>query len=217
MDIINVKVISAARRQLRRCVNVLVAASIATIAVAGQGRQGSETRSAIERMQEPGSEGSQLARRAGLWDVAMTLRLTPDAEPVVTTGIIAERSMIGLYLHEVMKPAPGSDTTDFRRVAYLHYNRVEGRWQYVSLDTRLPVGIMPAWSHRKPTGTALVLEFENLAFVGFGREVEGRLVHSNLVITRESDDHDVSQQYWTQADGTGREWLAVQYEYTRKR
>jgi hypothetical protein len=172
---------------------------------------------AITRMQAPGPEGEELASRTGRWDVVITLRLTPDAKPIVTRGVIAERSMVGNYLEEVMKPAPGSRTPDFRRIAYLTYNRVEGRWQYVSLDTRFPVGIMPARSFEKPVGGVLVLEFDTLAFVGFGAEVEGRMIQSNFVIERDSVDHEVGQQYWTQADGTGRRWLAVQYEYTRRR
>jgi hypothetical protein len=28
---------------------------------------------------------------------------------------------------------------------------------------------------------------------------------------------ELGQQYWTRSDGTGRRWLAVQYEYTRRR
>jgi hypothetical protein len=42
--------------------------------------------------------------------------------------------------------------------------------------------------------------------VGFGQQVEGRLTRSNYVITRESEDHEVARQYWTRADGSGREW-----------
>ena len=173
--------------------------------------------SAVERMQVPGPEGAELARRVGTWNVVSTLRLTPTASPVVTTGLSAERTMIGLYLQEVMKPAPGSSAPDFRRFAYLTYNRVEGRWQYVSLDTRFPVGIMPAYSFGKEQGRDITLVFEPIAFVGFGRDVEGRMVRSNFVITRDTDDHDFGRQYWVQADGEGQEWLAVQYEYTRRR
>jgi hypothetical protein len=172
--------------------------------------------SASERMQEPGAEAKQLARRAGVWTVVNTIRATPDAKPAVTAGLVAERKMIGLYLEEVMMPAPGSATPEFRRISYLTYSRVEGRWQYVSLDTRLPVGIMPAWSFDKGTDKKLTLEFEPLAFAGFGPHVQGRMIRSNFVITRESDDRELAQQYWSQADGSERTWLAVQYEYTRK-
>ena len=52
--------------------------------------------------------------------------------------------MIGSILQEVMQPVPGSAAPDFRRLDYLNYDRVEGRWKYVSMDTRFPVSIMPA-------------------------------------------------------------------------
>ena len=53
---------------------------------------------------------------------------------------------------------------------------MEGRWQYVSMDTRFPVGIMPASSFDKGTDDKRILVFESLAFVGLGRDVEGRLI-----------------------------------------
>ncbi len=202
---------------LGRCLSIGFAAAFAAPTLLAQTAESTPSRSAIERMQKPGPEAEQLARRAGVWNVVVTLRPAPDAAPVVTSGLIAERTMIGLFLQEVMKPAPGSTTPDFRRISYLHYNRVEGRWQYVSLDTRFPAGIMPAWSFENEVGGKLTLQFEGLAFAGWGREVEGWLMRSNYVITRENDDHEFARQFWTRADGTGREWLAVEYEYARKR
>jgi hypothetical protein len=195
---------------------VLAVAALTPARLPAQATDSTPRRSAIERMQEPGPEATALARRAGSWNVVMTLRPTPDAAPIVTPGLVADRAMVGLFLQEVMKPAPGSSTPDFRRISYLTYNRVEGRWQYVSLDTRFPAGIMPAWSFEKEADRTVTLEFEGLGFVGFGPDVEGRLTRSNFVIVRESDDHEIARQYWTQADGTGREWLAVQYEYRRR-
>jgi hypothetical protein len=38
-----------------------------------------------------------------------------------------------------------------------------------------------------------------------------------MVITRAGADRELKQQHFIQADGTGVEWLAVQYEYTRRR
>jgi hypothetical protein len=202
---------------LGRCLGLAVVAALAAPTLIAQAAESPASLSAIERMQKPGPEAEELARRAGVWNVVITLRPAPDAAPVVTTGLVAERTMIGLFLQEVMKPAPGSSTPDFRRISYLHYNSVEGRWQYVSLDTRFPAGIMPAWSYEKEVGGKLTLQFESLAFTGWGREVEGWLMRSNYVITRETNDHEFARQFWTRADGSGREWLAVQYEYTRKR
>jgi hypothetical protein len=173
--------------------------------------------SAAARMQQPGPEEEQLKQRSGRWAVVSTFRPAPDAAPIVTDGLIADRTMIGLYMQEIMKPGPGSKVPAFSRLAYQYFSRVEGRWQYVSLDTRFPVGIMPAFSFGKEKDGKLVLQFESLAFVGLGAEVEGRMIRSNLEISRDSSDHEFIRQYWVQSDGTGREWLAVQYEYKRLR
>jgi hypothetical protein len=174
-------------------------------------------KSAVDRMNERGPEAEQLARRAGTWNVVVKFRPSPSAPPSTSTGLVAERTMVGQYLEEVLKPGPGSKTPDFRRISYLYYSRVEGRWQYVSVDTRFPVGVMPAFSFDRGTDRTVTLQFEPLGFVGWGPEVEGRMMRSNYVITRESDDHEFARQSWAMADGTGQEWVAVEYEYTRKR
>lgn len=173
--------------------------------------------SAAERMQQQGPEEQQLKRRTGTWTVTMTFRPTPDAKPNVTEHLVAERTMVGLYMEEVMHPEGGAKLPDFKRLAYQYYSRVEGRWQYVSMDTRFPVGIMPAYSFANESDGKLTMEFESLAFVGLGSEVEGRMIRSNLEIVRDSDDHEFVRQYWLQADGTARKWLAVEYEYRRRR
>ncbi len=149
--------------------------------------------------------------------MVFTLWPAPGAAPLVTTGLIAERAMVGPFLQEVMRPADGSTTLDFRRLDYLGYDRVEGRWEYVSMDTRFPVGIMPASSFGGERNDAVTLHFEAVAFPGFGVEVEGRQVRSDLVITRQGADRERKQQHFIRADGTGVEWLAVQYEYTRRK
>lgn len=176
-----------------------------------------QERTAAERMQAPGPEGALLARRAGTWAVTSTVQLAPDAKPIVTKGLTAERTMVGLYLQEVMHPGPGSAAAEFRRIAYQYYDRVGGRWQYVSMDTRFPVGIMPARTFGPEDGHVLRFEFDDIAFVGLGTEVEGRTLHSNLIVDRQSDTHEIVQQYMIAADGTGRQWLAVIYDYTRER
>jgi hypothetical protein len=173
--------------------------------------------SAAERMSVPGPEAQLLQRTVGQWRVVATFRPTADATPIVTKDLVAERRMLGLYLEEVMQPVGSPGAGGFRRVAYLTYSRVEGRWQYVSLDTRFPVGIMPAYSFGKGTSRELILQFEPLAFVGLGSEVEGRMIRSNLVITRPDEDHEIVRQYWITPDGSEREWLAVEYDYTRIR
>jgi len=172
--------------------------------------------SAAAHLNEPGPEAEVLGRDVGTWEVTATLRPTFEAKPTVTKHLVATRVFVGRYLAETMKPEPGSQEPDFTRVDYLTFNRVEGRWQYVSIDTRMPVGIMPARSFSRGTDKQLTFEFEPIAFVGMGDKVEGTMVRSNLVVTRDGNDHQVKEQHWVLADGTGREWVAVRYEYRRK-
>ncbi|HET8938010.1 MAG TPA: DUF1579 family protein [Polyangiales bacterium] len=184
-------------------------------AVSGQPAPGA---SAVQRMLTPGPEDKQLAARAGVWDVTFTMWPAPGAKPTVVKGLIAEREMIGkLLLQENMHPAPDSSTPEFRRIDYLSYDRVEGRWKYVSMDTRFPVNIMPAWSFGGEKNGVLSLLFEPLGFVGFGPEVEGRMMRSDMIITHKDADHELKQQHFALANGTGAEWLAVQYQYTRRK
>lgn len=142
----------------------------------------------------------------------MTLRPTATATPVVVTGAVAERTMIGLYLQEVMKPAPGSNVPDFRRLDYLTYDSVQARWEYASMDTRAPIGLMFAKSVGADTAADVTVYFDNFANPlpgGFGGSVRARHVDRRL-----SEDRHVKQQYWTIPGEP--EWLAVQYAYTRK-
>ena len=182
--------------------------------LAGSGKLEGMT-TAAERLLVPGPEEQQLAGRAGTWTVTATMWPAPGAGPIVTGGLVAERTMIGLYLQETMRPAPGGTGPDFRRIDYLHYDRVEGRWKYVSMDTRLPVSIMPARSFGPAENGTLRLQFEPLGFVGFGDEVGGTLMQSDMRITTQSPGRELKEQHFIVADGTAREWLAVQYEYRR--
>ncbi|HJR75136.1 MAG TPA: DUF1579 family protein [Luteimonas sp.] len=173
--------------------------------------------SAAQRMSQPGPEQKQLARQLGTWDVVATLWPAPGADPLVTRGLIAERRMVGPILQETMKPAPGSGVADFERLDYLDFDRVEGRWKYVSMDTRFPVSIMPARSFGAASEGTILVQFEPQAFVGFGKDVEGRFMVSDMAIRQPDEDHVVKEQRVIMADGTGRRWRFVRYEYTRRR
>jgi hypothetical protein len=186
---------------------------VATLPAAGA----ADRQNAIERMNEPGPEAARLAKRAGVWDLTITMRPAPDAKPLVWKDLVAERKMVGVFLEEVIRPAPGSGQEDFRRISYLTYNRIEGRWQYVSLDTRFPAGIMPAYSVDRQSPEHVVLEFESLAFPGWGEAVDGWMLRSSYAVTLEDNDHELARQYWTRADGSGERWLGVEYRYVRQR
>ncbi len=172
---------------------------------------------AAERMSAPGPEETELKQRTGLWDVVFTMWPAPGAKPIESRGLVAERTMIGPILQEVMHPVAGSKVPDFQRLDYLNFDRVEGRWKYVSMDTRFPVSIMPAASFGPAQGGKVTLQFAPQAFVGLGPRVEGRFMLSDMTVSRPEADREVKQQHVTMADGTGTNWLFVQYEYTRRR
>ena len=172
---------------------------------------------AAARLNAVDAQTQSLADRTGTWDVTTKFQPTADAKPVVMTGLVAERKMVGRYLAEEMHPTASTKTPDFTRIAYLQYSAVEGRWQYVSIDTRFPVGIMPAYSFDQGKAGEVTLEFAPIAFVGMGNDVDGKMLRSNLVITHDGNDHDIVRQFWISADGTGRRWLGVEYDYKRRR
>ncbi len=170
---------------------------------------------AAQRMAEAGPEEQTLSKQVGTWDVVASLWPAPGAQPIVARGLVAERTMIGPILQEIMKPAPGSATPDFTRIDYLNFDRVEGRWKYVSMDTRFPVSLMPARSFGPAVDGKIDLQFEPQGFVGFGPAVEGRFMVSDMAISSPDADHILKKQHVMMANGTGKSWLFVRYEYTR--
>jgi len=172
--------------------------------------------SAVKQMSRPGPHEAAMVAQSGTWSVVATMWPAPHAAPVVTRGLVAERVMIGAYLREIMQPAPGSNVLDFRRLDYLNFDHVEGRWKYVSMDTRFPVSIMPAKSNGIGEDARIALQFEPQAFVGFGADVEGRFMLSDMVLTSIDKDHQVKEQRVNMA-GKGESWLFVRYEYLRQR
>ena len=168
---------------------------------------------AADKALEAGPEVKQLATRAGRWQVTVTMKLSPDAKPIVVKDVVAERKLIGLYLQEEMKPAEGSSVPDFRRLEFLTFNKLRNRYEYVSMDTRAPVGVMSANGIGPEQGSDITVSFEPFPTPGVGDKLEGKFTRARHVTSKESDDKDVTRQYWWQPGGA--EWLAVQYEYSR--
>ena len=204
---------------------LMISAALVAVAASASGAPANEAPAgeaqsrpaAATQMSRPGDHEAALAAQAGTWDVVATIWPAPHAVPIVTRGLVAGRVMIGAYLQEIMQPAPGSKVADFRRLDYLNFDHVEGRWKYVSMDTRFPVSIMPAKSTGLTEDARIVLQFEPQAFVGFGANVEGRFMLSDMVVTSSDNDHQVKEQRVNMANGTGESWLFVRYEYVRRR
>jgi len=190
---------------------IALGASMASGAARGQ-----QAPPAAVRMNQLGSENLALAQQAGTWNVTETVWDSPGAEPVTTTGLVAERRMVGSTLQEVIAPASGGPGPAFQRIDYLSFNRVEGRWEYVSMDSRAPVGIMPAWSFAGADEGRIVLTFQPFAVAGAGSDVTGQMLRMQQVVTHQGPNADIKEQYFIMADGTGTMWLAHRYAYARR-
>jgi hypothetical protein len=171
-------------------------------------------------LNELGPEGRALAAQTGVWDVIETVWATPDARPIVSKGV-AVRRMIGPLLEETLYQGavhPESDLSEkaINRIDYLSFNRLEGRWNYVSMDVRAPVGIMTANSFdRDPVGHIQVT-FLPFAFPGGKDGASGQLLRMDEVVETHADGTTTKEQHFILADGTGRKWLAHRYTYTRR-
>ena len=171
--------------------------------------------SAAARMNELGPENSQMAQRVGVWDVTETVWDTPNSAPVVTTGLVAERRMVGQMLQETLRSA-SDPSKKILRMDYLSFNRVEGRWEYVSIETRAAVGLMTAQSYERAENGRIVIVFQPFALPGAGAEVTGQMLRMKQEFINQSADRDVKDQYFTLADGNGKSWLGHQYAYVRR-
>jgi len=173
--------------------------------------------SAEKRMNELGPENSSLTGQIGTWDVTETVWASPKAAPIYNRKLVAERKMIGSMLQEIIRPAPGSKYPDFQRIYYLSFNRVEGRWAYVSIDSRAPVGLMPGWSFDRGEKGKIVLTFQPFAIAGGGSEVSGQMLRMDEIISFQNHERNIAEERFMMADGTGNGWLARRYEYVRRR
>ena len=172
--------------------------------------------SAAARMLELGPENSRMAQRTGTWEAVVTSWASPGA-PATTTWAVAERRMVGSFLQEILTFAADPSGAVFQRIDYLSFNRVEGRWKYVSMDTRAAVGLMPAKSFGRGEPGRVTVVFDPFAIAGAGSEVAGQMLSMDQAIVEQGPDRDVKEQRFMLADGTGRTWLAHRYDYTRRR
>ena len=172
--------------------------------------------SANERLTQLGPEGRALAQRVGTWDATFTSWDKPGDEPVVTGGLVAEREMIGPMLQERLHPAEATPGPSWTRVDDLTFNRTEGRWDYMSMDSRVAAGMMSAWSLDHDPAERVFLSFLPFSTPGTGQTATGQMLRMEQVVIHQDADHEVKDQYFTAVDGVAVKWLAKRYTYTRR-
>ena len=176
--------------------------------------QATSTQLAAVRLNELGPENGAVARSVGQWEVTETVWDAPGAVPRVITGLIAERRMIGQMLQETLRSAGEPDR--ILRMDYLSFNRVERRWQYVSMEMRAPVGMMTAQSYGRDRDDRIGIVFQPFAVPGPGRAATGQMLRMRQEIIADGADRQRKDQYFTLADGANDEWLAHRYSYARR-
>ena len=169
-----------------------------------------------QRLNALGLENEVMAKRAGLSVLTETVWERPGARPIVTRDLVAERRMIGTMFQEILRPAEGPSEGQVSRIDYLHFNRVEGRWGYVSMDMRAPVGIMSACSFDRGENGRIDIAFAPFSAPGPGPDPTGQMLRMTQTISYGEPDRDVKRQYYLLADGTGTKWLAHQYATARR-
>jgi Protein of unknown function (DUF1579) len=173
--------------------------------------------SAIARMMVPGPEYDLIRALEGGWSVQQRVWPGPGAEPIALAPMVAERRLIGeAFLQEIMKPAPGSEQEPFARHAYLSFNNVDRRYEYVSLDTRYPRTMYETSFDAERAHRDRIIEVFIEAFThpGWGTEFVGQAMKQRREIIVESDRRNVVRQFWTPPGGS--EFLAIEYVYIKR-
>ena len=161
----------------------------------------------FKRQRGLGPQNAQLAQRVGVWDVVETVGGDLGVAPTVHK-LVAERKMVGPFLEETIRPALGS--AQVLRIDYLSFHPGEGRWKYVSMDMRAPVGIMSAASFGTGKPGRIDLTFEPLTDPS-----SGQLLQMSQLVTLQDANHDRKEQRFVVADGKGTT-STHQYVYTRR-
>jgi hypothetical protein len=170
---------------------------------------------AIQQLKAPTTETDLLRTAVGTFDVRNKLWPVAGAEPIVTDGVARRRMVDDLYLEEIMEPGAGA-AEPFSRICYLDFNPLSGRWEYVSLDTRIPAQLMYELSNDRTLGkeSTVVLHLPVFALPGWGTDVTGQSVRQRREISLADPDHQEVRQYWSLPNAS--EYLAVEYLYSRQ-
>jgi hypothetical protein len=177
--------------------------------------EAADVTTAIDRLKALTTETELLRTAVGTFDVHSQLWPTEGAEPIVTDAVARRRMVDDIYLEEIMEPG-AAGPEPFNRICYLDFNPLSRRWEYVSLDTRIPAQLMYELSNDYTLGdqSTVVLHLPSFVLPGWGTEVTGQSVRQRREITLSNPDHQEVRQYWSLPNAS--EYLAVEYLYSRQ-
>lgn len=75
---------------------------------------------------------------------------------------------------------------------------------------------MPAASFGPGEKGTITLTFEPFALAGSGMKVTGQMLRMDEIMVQKDANHDRAQERFMMADGSGKMWVAYQYDYVRR-
>jgi hypothetical protein len=173
--------------------------------------QASSTLPASTALAMPGPEHAWLDPLAGTWAVEMLVYPGPGAEPITSTDLTATREWIldGRYLKEELRGTFAGNPS--ARDGLLGYNRLDGRFELVTVDTFEPGQMIYASrGAESPGGFSLYGESVE---AGFGPEPTGRARALRFDFEIVDADRNV-QRIFVEYPGE-EEFLFVEQRFTR--
>lgn len=85
------------------------------------------------------------------------------------------------------------------------------------MDTRAPVGMMPAASDEPGENGTITFTFEPFAVTGSGTDVTGQMLRMKQIFVEKDADRDRKDRYFAPAGGDGKMRLGHRYEYVRRK
>jgi hypothetical protein len=159
----------------------------------------------------------------GTWDVRQRMWPAAGASAVNLPSAVAQRHLIGgTFIEEIMELPAGSKDEPFTRIAYFNYNPVNQQYEYFSIDTRAPQ--MMSEKSYEPSGQSKIGDRETINLLGESfvaprwGESSNVAFRYRLEIGPVEKDHQLARLYLTPQSASGaKEFLAFEYEYTRRR
>jgi hypothetical protein len=199
---------------LRRFLLLLLCLSEIVLVAQGQNAQSGKTRS--------DDTPPFIRNMVGDWNVTQRMWEAPGAEATDLPPAVAHRRLLGdTILEEKMELASGEKADPFTRMAFFEYNAVTSQYQYFSIDSRAPQ-MMNERSYGEDTGGTSDHSISLWGVEIFVAPKWGKTANSafryRLKISSVQQNRQLVQLYLTPVSGLpGREFLAFEYLYTRRR
>jgi Protein of unknown function (DUF1579) len=159
----------------------------------------------------------------GSWDVQQRMWPASGTQGTDLPAGVAHRRLIGgAFLEEVMEMAPKSKGEPFTRIAYFNYNGVNQQYEYFSVDTRAPQ-MMNERSYganveSKMPGDGAITLYGGIFVAPRWGEAKNAAFSYRLTVSEIRNDRQVVRLYLVPLSGKGgKEFLAFEYVYTRRR